>query len=104
MYVVKKENGLGANVVVENTITKATVNLGRLNSKITDILAKDGLVDVPLATAWCFNISKETATELTHIALNITKPIRDQRKKPEEKKDNSEIDAMDVLLGLAHYN
>ena len=112
MYKVLKEKGNNASVILENTETRASIIIGRLSMDILAILEKDGIHigdaygDVKLKDKWELRISDETAKELSAKAMRMSKPIRDQRKVKEEepKKSNKEIDALDVLLGLANYN
>jgi hypothetical protein len=110
MYRVLKEKGYSGNVAVENTETHAYANIGKLSPAIMAILRKQGFKfsdEDPDATdfnaEWCLAVNKETAEELVHLALNIKKPIRDQRKKPEEKtkgKVGVDIDAFDLIYGI----
>ena len=112
MYKVLKEKGNNASVILENTETRASIIIGRLSMDILAILEKDGVHigdaygDVKLKDRWELRISDETTKELLAKAMRMSKPIRDQRKVKEEepKKSNKEIDALDVLLGLASYN
>ena len=112
MYRLLKEKGNNLNVMLENTETKAQLNLGRLTIDILTFLErKEGMTfgeggTTQLKDAWDFTIKDETAKELSAKAMRMSKPIRDQRKHKEEeiKKRNKEIDALDVLLGLASYN
>lgn len=112
MYKVLKERGNNASVILENTETRASIIIGRLSMDILAILEKDGVHigdsegDIQLKDRWELRISDETAKELSAKAMRMSKPIRDQRKVKEEepKKSNKEIDALDVLLGLANYN
>ena len=111
MYKLLKEYGNNLNVILENTETHAQLNLGRLTIDILTLLeTKEGLTfgdggECQLKDGWDFTIKDETAKELSEKAMRMSKPIRDQRKhKDEPKKSNKEIDAMDVLLGLASYN
>ena len=112
MYRLLKEKGNNLNVILENIDTRAQLNLGRLTIDILTLLeTKEGMTfgeggTTQLKDDWNFSISEETATELSAKAMRMSKPIRDQRKHKEEqpKKNNKEIDAMDVLLGLANYN
>ena len=111
MYRLLKEKGNNLNVMLENTETKAQLNLGRLTIDILTLLeTKEGMTfgdggEFQLKDGWDFTIKDETAKELSEKAMRMSKPIRDQRKvKDEPKKSNKEIDAMDVLLGLANYN
>lgn len=111
MYKLVKEKGNNLNVMLENTETKAQLNLGRLTMDILTLLEREeGMTfgaggTIQLKDGWYFTIKDETAKELSKKAMRMSKPIRDQRKHKEEpKKSNKEIDAMDVLLGLASYN
>ena len=111
MYRLLKEKGNNLNVILENIDTRAQLNLGRLTIDILTLLeTKEGMTfgeggTTQLKDEWNFSISEETAKELSTKAMRMSKPIRDQRKHKEEpKKNNKEIDAMDVLLGLANYN
>ena len=109
MYKVIKGQGYGANVSVENTDTLATVMIGRADTTVISILEKqgykfgathgDGIVSYD--EEWSLAVNKEIAEELVHLALNIKKPFRDQRKKPEEeKKVGVEVDAFDLIYGI----
>lgn len=112
MYRLLKEKGNNLNVILENIYTRAQLNLGRLTIDMLTLLeTKEGMTfgeggTTQLKDEWNFNISEETAKELSAKAMRMSKPIRDQRKHKEEqpKKNNKEIDALDVLLGLANYN
>lgn len=111
MYKLVKEYGNNLNVILENTETKAQLNLGRLTIDILTLLETKECITfgeggiTQLKDEWNILISNSTAKELSEKAMRMSKPIRDQRKhKDEPKKSNKEIDAMDVLLGLANYN
>lgn len=111
MYKLVKEYGNNLTVILENTETKAQLNLGKLTIDILTLLeTKEGLTfgeggEFQLKDSWDFTIKDETAKELSAKAMRMSKPIRDQRKvKDDKKKLNKEIDALDVLLGLANYN
>ena len=112
MYKVLKEKGNNASVTLENTETRTSIIIGRLSMDILAVLEKDGVHigdgygDVKLKDRWELRISDETAEELSAKTMRMSKPIRDQRKVKEEepKKSNKQIDALDVLLGLASYN
>ena len=112
MYRLLKGKGNNLNVILENTETKAQLNLGRLTIDILTLIeTKEGLTlgdggKILLKDEWDFTIKDETAKELSAKAMRMSKPIRDQRKHKEEeiKKRNKEIDAMDVLLGLVNYS
>ena len=111
MYRVFKDRGSNSNIVIENTETKASVIIGRLTYDIINLLnergykagTEDGL---KLTDEWNFEVDDDTAQALMKKAMRMSKPVRDQSKKPKDilKKSNKEIDAMDVLLGLANYN
>ena len=114
MYKVLKEKGLYRNVIVENTDTKARVNIGNVSLDILKTLEDAGFKigtvgkeekdEFTATNKWDINVDIETASQLTKMAMRMKKPIRDQRKKEIKKKENKKIDAMDVLLGLASYN
>lgn len=111
MYKVRKERGYSANLTLENTDTMANLIIGRVTMEILKILRDAGHKvigedELMLQDPWEFEVNEDVAKELSRYAMPIRKPIRDQRKvKAEEpKKSNKEIDAMDVLLGLANYN
>lgn len=108
MYRVLKPRGNASNVTVENTDTRASVTIGRINPKIIDILQKQGHAvgtdAMPLSEDWSLAVNEDTAKELASMAFKMTKPIRDQRKPETKKQANKQIDAMDVMLGLANYS
>lgn len=112
MYRLLKEHGAGKNVVLENISTSATLVIGGVTTKLIDMLVHDGkdidLTDRTFITQeWDFSVSDECAREITGLAFTMRKPIRDQRKvvtqKEQKPSSNKQIDAMDVLLGLANY-
>lgn len=112
MYRLSKEKGNNMNLILENTETKASIIIGKLTMDILSILeTKEGVRfgkddgEINLKDEWRLTVKDETAKELSAKAMRMSKPIRDQRKvKEEPKKSNKEIDALDVLLGLANYN
>lgn len=111
MYKILKEKGNNVSITLENTETKASIIIGRLSMDILSLLEKEGVHfgdsegEIQLKDKWDITIKDETAKELSAKAMRMSKPIRDQRKvKEEPKKSNKEIDAIDVLLGLANYN
>lgn len=112
MYRVLKEKGNNVSITLENTETKASIIIGRLSMDILSLLEKEEGIrfgdsdgEIKLKDKWELTIRDETAKELSAKAMRMSKPIRDQRKvKEEPKKSNKEIDALDVLLGLANYN
>ena len=112
MYKVLKEKGNNSSVTLENTETKANIIIGRLTMDILTILEEEPHISfgehgtLSLKEKWEIEVSDETAKKLSSKAFRMSKPVRDQRKTKEDqlKKSNKEIDAMDVLLGLASYN
>lgn len=110
MYKVIKEAGNNANITLKNTETNAEVIIGRLSMEIMNRLELDGHTfgdadgEIKLKDKWELVVDDETGKDLSRLAMKMSRPIRDQRKKPVQKKSNKEIDAMDVLLGLASYN
>lgn len=109
MYKVIKEAGNNANVTLKNTETNAEVIIGRLSVEILNKLELAGYTfgdadgEIKLKDKWELEVNEETGKDLGRLAMKMTRPIRDQKKKA-QKKSNKEIDAMDVLLGLASYN
>ena len=108
MYKIFKDEGLHSNVALENTETKARLDIGRISISMLDILSKAGYKEedntLKLVDKWELPIDKEYADEMSKLTMRMKKPIRDQRKKATKKEENKKIDAMDVLLGLAQYN
>lgn len=108
MYRVLKSKGSTSNVTVENTDTRASVTIGRLNAGIIHELNRAGFKEddnlPPNRDEWNFEIKEETAKALASMAFKMSKPIRDQRKPETKKQANKHIDAMDVMLGLASYS
>lgn len=108
-YKLLKEKGKNLSLVLENVTTHAQLNLGNLSIDILKLLEKtEGLTfgiggKIQLEDAWNIHISEDTAKELSKKAMQISKPIRNKTEE-EPKKSNKEIDALDVLLGLANYN
>lgn len=104
MYRVLKSKGYNANVVVENTDTRANIIIGKPTMDIIHIIKEGGATPPEPQEEWHIEVNKDTAVTLSKLAMKMTKPIRDQRK-PEIKKElNKHVDAMDVMLGLANYN
>ena len=103
MYRVFKPTGYG-NITIENTDSMASMMIDRTSTDVLRIL-KEGGCTIPdsYQEEWDIEVNKDIAEKLCNLAMRMKKPIRDQRKKVEQK-DNKEIDAIDVLLGLAKYN
>ena len=113
MYVVEKEQGNNSNITLINQDTKASVIIGKMTMEIIDILEEEGYKFnkdlgedscISLTEKWRLDITDEAGRKLASKALAMKKPVRNQSKKSEQKIDNKNIDAMDVLFGLAHYN
>lgn len=112
MYKVLKEKGNNSNITLENMETKASIVLGRISMPILDILKDAGHTfdgdDISLKDEWNLEVNDEAGKALAKQAMTMSKPVRDQSNKAKAKdlfqKPNKEIDAMDVLLGLANYN
>jgi hypothetical protein len=106
MYRVFKPAGFGTTITIINIDTHASVNIGSTTIKIMNILRSTGIAEgvIDPTIEWNFGIDEPTAKELVHLALNIKKPIRDQRKKPEDKptagKVGVDIDAFDLIYGI----
>ena len=103
MYKLLKEKGNNSNVILENTETKAQLNLGRLTIDMLSLLEREETLTfgeksgvIQLKDEWDIPIKDETDKELSAKAMRMSKPIRDQRKHKEEdiKKRNKEIDAI----------
>ena len=103
MYKVLKPRGSNNAVTVANTGTHASVIVGQISVPMLNILEEAGYKTADdtlnLMEEWDLEVNKEIANKLTHLALKMTKPIRTK----EVKKEKKQVDAMDVLLGLANY-
>ena len=113
MYRLIKDKGNNSNVIIENLDTHAQLNLGRLSMDILSILEREEDLTfgeggkLQYKDKWEVNIESTTAEDLSRKAMRMSKPIRDQSKKATEEKKkeaNKQIDALDVLLGLANYS
>ena len=101
MYTVLKPRGYNANVTVLNTDTSSSITIGKLDPRIIAILEAGGHKfdsDAKLAE-WNLTVNKDTAETLVKLTLQMKKPIRDQRKKPEEK-IGVEVDAFNLIFGV----
>lgn len=110
MYRLLKDKGNNSNLVLENMDTRSNLIIGKLTMNILSLLEeKEGIrfgdldEEINLKNSWDIHISEETGKEIANKAMTMHKPVRNQRK-VQIKKDNKNIDAMDVLLGLASYN
>lgn len=114
MYKLLKEKGYDVSVSVVNTDTDASLVIGRLSITMLRILEEyEGLKfgdeedALKFTSVWDFAIKEETKDALARLTLKMSKPVRNQSVKTEqvvEAKENKQVDAMDVLLGLANYN
>ncbi len=107
MYRILKSAGLGANVIIENTETKANIILGRISNEIYNMIKSAGYDPGGPYNIWNIEVNKDLAISIARLTMKMSKPIRDQSKKAKQeaiRKTNKEIDAMDVMLGLANYN
>lgn len=102
MYRVVKANGNDANIIIQNTETKSNLIIGRFSYDIKKILEDAGYSFPPSYEAWTFEVNSETAKSLASKAMRMKKPIRDQRKKPEENKksDKQVVDVFDMIFGI----
>lgn len=113
MYRLTKPKGYTAVVTITNEETRTSLDVGNVSIPMLEILDKAGILsaeegETRAFNGWDFPIEKDVADKLFPLAMRMSKPIRDQRKvkatTEETKVNNDEIDAMDVLLGLAHYS
>lgn len=122
MYKLLKEAGsYTSNVTLINTDNGNAIILGRLSTAILDLIKKDGYTidseapeHLSMRDRWELKISKEVAEELAKTAMPMRRPPRRPKKEKviipsrivetpvEETKE--EVNALDVLLGFAHYN
>ena len=105
MYRVSKETGTSENVYLQNTDNGAELNLGRITPGLLRILELDGYkfddTDA-LKEKWTLKVSDEVKEQLRKLAMPMKKPIRDQRKVKEEKKETKQpVDLLDIIYGLA---
>lgn len=122
MYKLLKEAGsYTSNVTLINTDTGNAIILGRLSTAILDLIKKDGYTidseapeHLSMRDRWELKISKDVAEELAKTAMPMRRPPKRPKKEKviipgreveapvEETKE--EVNALDVLLGFAHYN
>ena len=116
MYKVIKPKGVGSTVTLENTDTKANVIIGGISVELLHILevecslkAENGTL--VLANEWNFTVNAEVAGKLAYLTMKTKKPVRIKKFTQEKNKNtqevskqmNKQIDAVDVLLGIANY-
>lgn len=107
MYKVIKSKGSSSNVSLMNTDTAMSINLGRITVKMLDIIKEDGYSTeagtITMTEEWDLKISPEAKDKLARLAMPMSKPIRDQRKKPEEKTTRptpgGDIDIFNLIYG-----
>lgn len=122
MYKLLKEAGsYTSNVTLTNTDTGNTIILGRLSTTILDLIKKEGYTldseapeHLSMRDRWELNISKEVAEELMKTAMPMRRPPKRPKKekviipgrepKAPVEETKEEVNALDVLLGFAHYN
>lgn len=105
MYRVYKPEGYSTTITITNTDTHASVDIGSATIKIMNILRSAGMAEgvIDPIIEWDFEVDKPTASELVKLTMQMKKPIRDQRKKPEDKptgKVGVDIDAFDLIYGI----
>lgn len=114
MYKIEKPRGY-TSILLTNTETHASIRLSEPTIDILEILKKDRIIfssttephddsrpSLSIRDEWNFEVSTETGKELAHTALKLKTEKKIHTEQP--KKNNKNIDAMDVLLGLASYN
>ena len=106
MYRVLKAQGVGANVVVENTDTKANVIIGRLNTDIIHTIIEhqeEGYTIPEYDSIWNIEVNNDCAKALTSMVMKMKKPIRNQSKKTKDTpkgKIGVEVDAFDLIFNI----
>jgi len=123
MYKLSKPNGYGGVVTVENTERNTRISLGsatdfELINKIKDVLGVETKSTDPdhgldLFKEWSIELNEYDAKRLCNFAFRIHSPGRRIKTKaqvvateqpmPETKQPKKQVDALDVLLGLANY-
>ena len=104
MYKVLKARGFSATVTVENTEKKTNITIGKVTMDMVNLIKEAGYKLASPQEEWDVEVNKDTAEALSKMAMKMRKPIRDQRKPETKKQANKQIDAMDVMLGLANYS
>lgn len=107
MYKVTKGRGSGQNVILTNTDTLGSINLGKITIPMLDIIdvtyKEDLTKKLVVAEEWEFSVSAETASKLSKLAMPMKKPIRDQKKKPEDKVNRpapgADVDLFNLIYG-----
>ena len=105
MYRVIKEKGNNVNVFVENTESKKSLNIGRLSMEMIKILEEAGFTfgtgygDIVMRDKWVMEVNTDTKDKLSKLAMKMSKPIRDQSKKSEQKTADTVPDLFDLIFG-----
>ena len=116
MYKLTKPKGHNTNVTLTNTTTKSSLIIGRITTAMLDTLTAEGYSfdtskpdATKLTSEWNLKISDDAGKTLASRTMKLSKPKRDQSKNASPKSEllakahNTQVDAMDVLLGLASY-
>lgn len=107
MYRVIKEKGNNVNVFVENTEINKQINIGRLSMEMIKILEEAGFTfgtgdgEIAMKDEWVMEIGTDTKDKLAKLAMKMSKPIRDQSKKSEQKTaaPNAVPDLFELIFG-----
>lgn len=121
MYKLSKPNGYGGIVTVENTERNTRISLGSATDfELINLLKEELGVEttatdpdhgLDLFKKWNIEIGKDVAKNLCNYTFRIRRPklskaktkIATEQPKPEIAQPKKQIDALDVLLGLANY-
>lgn len=109
MYRVLKPSGSHSTITLMNLETKASLELGKITTRILDILndgGADGIRD-DLSSPWNLTVPKETWVTLAKESMRITKPDRKKIKeepipeeKPSEHTTKKPVDALALIFGI----
>ena len=107
MYRVIKEKGNNVNVFVENTESKKSLNIGRLSMEMIKILEEAGFAfgtgdgKIAMKDEWAMEVDTDTKGRLAKLAMRMSKPVRDQSKKSEQKSAAPDAvpDLFDLIFG-----
>lgn len=110
MYKLVKDAGNNSTVILRNTEEASDLEIGRISVEMLNILEEAGHTfkeedgSLRIKAGWDLELTHETASRISKLAMPMKKPIRVTKPKVEPKKDVKEVDALDVLLGLATYD
>ena len=104
MYQVTKPKGYSAVVTLTNTETSSSVNIGQPTTALYHLLEDtDHAMAGKERDDWDFEVDKETAEALAKLTMRMKKPIRDQKKKPEDKVNRpapgADVDLFNLIYG-----